>query len=155
MLHVTRDLQDCVHFEMIVVNDGGVFADNLPLIQMLIQQEMEGCMTVVFLNVGTSYLIVGGQPTDLLKINKQYRDYIMGFDIIIDYISHSMSHEVFFMPLIFNRYTQLRINDVHLFTSTKAQPRTINQIPNHTYNKFIEYNLLAKQENHKHYPSNA
>ena len=75
----------------------------------------------------------------------------MGFDIIIDYISHSMSHEVFLMPLLFNRYTQEMITDVQNFTSTKAEPRITNQIPNHTYHSFMEYNRLATQANHEHY----
>ena len=89
----------------------------------------------------------------MLKINNNYRDHIMGLDIIIKHAPiHNLMHEVFFLPLMFNRYTQSRINDVHLFTSTKAQPRIVNQVPNHTYNKFIEYNLLANMENHVHYP---
>ena len=112
---------------------------------------MEGSQTIVFLNVGTSYLIAGGKPTDLLQINVEYRDYIKGLDVLVESINHTLEHEVFFLPLLFNRFTQLTIDDIQKFLATDAEPKITNQITNSTYHNFMEYNRLATQANHEHY----
>ena len=55
------------------------------------------------------------------------------------------------MPLLYNRFTQIMITDVQNFLSAEAEPKITNQIQNHTYHSFMEYNRLATQANHEHY----
>ena len=60
-----------VPIKTILVNDGGVFADNYTWLQILIERVLD-CRTIFFLNVGTSFLLLGGKSTDLINHNMSY-----------------------------------------------------------------------------------
>ena len=49
-------LNNYVHFETVLVSDGGVYADNYPWLRILLEEELD-CRTIVFLNIiGSSFL---------------------------------------------------------------------------------------------------
>ena len=80
------------HIGTILVNDSGVYAKNYTWLQILIERELD-CKTIVFLIIGTSFLLLGGLPTDLINKSRAHRDFIQTPDVFIANRAVNVMHE--------------------------------------------------------------
>ena len=82
LIAATVNINRMVDIEMILINDGGLYADSLAWLYALIERELD-CQTVFFWNAGNFFLLAGGDTKDLLVMNRKYRDYIRVMSVYI------------------------------------------------------------------------